>query len=199
MSNDKKKGGGYKNPPHHSRWKPGQSGNPKGRPKKDRSLHSISNEHLHEIIINAGLMPMDYMEKGQKKSSTKLHLILTQLTTKAAGGDMRATKLYIQLMAASTTTKDKIRHEWILEWTKMKDKILEVQNKKGTLQFFNVMFEYYMFKKNMRVIEGGGWPWEPEEPVTTADWVVFNNAHEALQQGRAQQVAWPLKYPSDGG
>lgn len=42
---------GYKKPPKHSQWKSGQSGNPKGRPKKAQhdSLHRID-EVLSEPV-----------------------------------------------------------------------------------------------------------------------------------------------------
>lgn len=199
MSSNSKKGGGFKKPPHHTRWKKGQSGNPKGRPKKDRSMPAISHEHLHEHIINAGLMPVDYMKDGQKKSTTKFYLILNQLATKAAAGDLRAAKLYIQLMLASTAAKSKMTLEWFEKWIEMKNERLRVQNKKGTLIFFNAMSDYYLFKKNIRDGEGvERWPYEPEEPVTTEDWVVFNNAYEALQRRKTDVVDWPLQYPSDG-
>ena len=37
---------GYKRPPMHSRFKPGQSGNPKGRPRPSRSFEA---EFLEEL------------------------------------------------------------------------------------------------------------------------------------------------------
>src|SRR5205085_10093153 len=43
---------GYGKPPEHSRFKPGQSGNPKGRPKAARSLRSIVHDLLNERITD---------------------------------------------------------------------------------------------------------------------------------------------------
>lgn len=41
---------GYGKPPVHSRWKPGQSGNPKGRPKKERSIKKLIERELDRVI-----------------------------------------------------------------------------------------------------------------------------------------------------
>ena len=41
---------GYRRPPKQTRFKPGQSGNPKGRPKHARNLKSEFLEELGEII-----------------------------------------------------------------------------------------------------------------------------------------------------
>ena len=40
---------GYGSPPKDTRWKPGQSGNPKGRPKKTVYLSEMLKEQLDEV------------------------------------------------------------------------------------------------------------------------------------------------------
>lgn len=42
---------GYAKPPHHGRFKPGQSGNPKGRPRGAKNLRPTSNEERLKGII----------------------------------------------------------------------------------------------------------------------------------------------------
>jgi hypothetical protein len=198
MRKDSNKGGGYGNPPHHSRWKPGQSGNPKGRPKKDMSLATISVEHMREMLISAGLQPIEFNEKGKKKTAPKLHVILMQLSNKAAGGDIRAAKLFLEMMKVATTENDKMRHEWIYAWTTLKAEMLDVQNKKGSLAFYYTMRKYYGFKNDMRMVEGPHkWPYEDEEPKTTEDWALFVTRYEDLKSGRINTAPWPLNYPSN--
>jgi Family of unknown function (DUF5681) len=73
---------GYRNPPEHTRFKKGQSGNPKGRPKGSLNMATVLARTLHEkVIIN---------ENGQRKVVTKLEAAIKQLVNKAAAGDLRA-------------------------------------------------------------------------------------------------------------
>jgi len=62
-------------------WKPGQSGNPKGRPKKRDSLISLLKEALEQQC------PTD------KKKRTWAEVLMEQLLVKAAKGDMVAQRL----------------------------------------------------------------------------------------------------------
>jgi Family of unknown function (DUF5681) len=73
---------GYSSPPVNTRFKKGQSGNPKGRPKGSFNLSRLFIKTLREkVIIN---------ENGKRKKVTKLEAALKQLVNKAASGDLRA-------------------------------------------------------------------------------------------------------------
>lgn len=73
---------GYGKPPKHSQFKPGQSGNPKGRPNGSKSLSTILRKALNERIeVNKG---------GKRLKCTKLDVAIEQLVNKAAGGDLKA-------------------------------------------------------------------------------------------------------------
>ncbi len=41
---------GYRKPPKQARFKPGQSGNPRGRPKQTRNLGTLIEEALNETV-----------------------------------------------------------------------------------------------------------------------------------------------------
>ena len=41
---------GYRKPPQHTRFKPGQSGNPRGRPKAEKSLGAALNDALEAKV-----------------------------------------------------------------------------------------------------------------------------------------------------
>ena len=70
---------GYGHPPVNTRFKKGQSGNPKGRPKGSRSFATILDRELRErVVINEG---------GRRKTVTKLQAAVKQVTNKAASGD----------------------------------------------------------------------------------------------------------------
>jgi len=73
---------GYRCPPESTRFKKGQSGNPKGRPKGSFNVSTLFTKTLREkVVIN---------ENGQRKTVTKLEAALKQLVNKAASGDLRA-------------------------------------------------------------------------------------------------------------
>jgi hypothetical protein len=84
---------GYGNPPMATRFRPGVSGNPKGRPKGARNFSSIVAATLGErIFIN---------ENGQRRRITKLEAAVKQLVNRAAGGEARSIQILIGLLQAS--------------------------------------------------------------------------------------------------
>jgi hypothetical protein len=79
---------GYGNPPEHTRFKAGKSGNPRGRPKGTLNMATVLERTLRErVVIN---------ENGRRKTITKLEAAIKQLTNKAASGELKA----LQLLAA---------------------------------------------------------------------------------------------------
>ena len=73
---------GYGRPPQHTQFKPGQSGNPKGKSKGTKNLATIVNTATKEkIVVN---------ESGKRKSVSKLEIAVKQLVNKAVQGDQKA-------------------------------------------------------------------------------------------------------------
>ena len=81
---------GYKRPPRATRWKKGESGNPRGRQKGTLNLKTELALELGEII--------QIKEGGAPKKITKQRALLKAITAKAIGGDSRAAALIINLM-----------------------------------------------------------------------------------------------------
>jgi len=76
---------GYRKPPRATRFRKGQSGNPRGRPRGSRNFAKLVDEALAEpVMIN---------ENGRRRKATKLQVIVKQLVNKAAQGDHRSTQL----------------------------------------------------------------------------------------------------------
>ena len=82
---------GYKMPPLHSRFKPGQSGNPRGRPKKPTVTSELAIELNRKIKVR---------ENGVEQQTTKSAALAKSLVARALGGDMRAIGYLIQLLPA---------------------------------------------------------------------------------------------------
>ena len=74
---------GYGRPPEQSQFKPGQSGNPKGRPKTGRNLKTIIRNALTSSVI---------LREGEKKRSvSKLEgIVLRQLESALKGNEKAA-------------------------------------------------------------------------------------------------------------
>ncbi|MEP9390526.1 DUF5681 domain-containing protein [Mesorhizobium sp. KR9-304] len=82
---------GYGKPPLHSRFKLGQSGNPRGRPKGTKNLKTDLAEELAERV--------QVTENGRLLKISKQRLMLKALTTKAIKGDANAAKIVLNLIA----------------------------------------------------------------------------------------------------
>jgi hypothetical protein len=78
----KNKGVGKGRPPEWSRWKPGQSGNPRGRPKRIRNSLSLFSDALSQrvsMIVN-----------GRRRTVTTREAIILALVGRAMKGDPKA-------------------------------------------------------------------------------------------------------------
>jgi hypothetical protein len=78
----KKSGRG--NPPKHSRFKKGVSGNPKGRPKRRKG------QLVGEIVSEVQNTLTAYREGGRAERASRLELILKKLVNAALGGDPKS-------------------------------------------------------------------------------------------------------------
>ena len=83
---------GYGKPPRHTRFKKGQSGNPRGRPSGSKNLATVLSEALNELVIVA--------ENGGRRKITKRQAIITQLVNQSAKADWRATKILLDILQA---------------------------------------------------------------------------------------------------
>src|SRR5262245_43061967 len=81
---------GYGRPPKHSRFKPGQSGNPNGRPKGAKSLKTLLEEALASSVT--------IMEGGIARKTELRRLLFKSLVGKAVKGDARSTAVLVRLM-----------------------------------------------------------------------------------------------------
>ena len=81
---------GYGKPPLHTRFKKGQSGNPRGRPPGAKNLSTLLSEALNE--------PVTVSENGGRRKISKREAIMKQLVNRSAKGDWRAVKLLIDIL-----------------------------------------------------------------------------------------------------
>ncbi len=81
---------GYGKPPNHTKFKKGQSGNPRGKQKGKKSLKTIlAEELLSQMTINLN---------GKSVTGTRQRLMFQTLTARAAVGDIAAQRLLLPLV-----------------------------------------------------------------------------------------------------
>ncbi len=99
MPNDSdKKGGaddkGYGKPPKAHQFKPGQSGNPKGRPKGSRNLLQLISKHAAKKVT--------VIEGGVEKKMPRMDVVIAAMFNKASKGDVSAARLLTNLILAAS-------------------------------------------------------------------------------------------------
>jgi hypothetical protein len=80
---------GYKNPPKATQFQKGRSGNLSGRRRADPSIPAVFRRVAKQTVRTNG-------QNGAHRM-TKLEASITQLMNKAATGDLRATKVLMQM------------------------------------------------------------------------------------------------------
>ncbi|WRH64073.1 MAG: DUF5681 domain-containing protein [Fuscovulum sp.] len=85
---------GYGVPPLEHQFKPGQSGNSKGRPR------GIGN--FKKLIVKHAAKKVTVLEGGVEKKMTKLDVVVAAMFNKAAKGDVAAARLLTSLILAET-------------------------------------------------------------------------------------------------
>ncbi|WP_279248899.1 DUF5681 domain-containing protein [Candidatus Marimicrobium litorale] len=82
---------GYGKPPKHSQFKPGKSGNPKGRPNRTRNFKTDLQEELQAKVT--------VTEGGQTQTISRQQAMIKRTIEKALKGDLRAVQLLAQWVA----------------------------------------------------------------------------------------------------
>jgi hypothetical protein len=78
---------GFGKPPRQTRFRKGESGNPKGRPRGLKNPAALLSKVLREPVI--------VIENGQRRSITKYEALMRQLATNALRGDYKFMRLLI--------------------------------------------------------------------------------------------------------
>ena len=97
---------GYGNPPQHSRFQPGQSGNPRGRPRGAKGRKQIIAEiasEMHGVV-----------ENGDRRRRSTLKLIVLQLRNLAAQGNIQAFRAFHTLLARYSAQGAEARLDYMI-------------------------------------------------------------------------------------
>ena len=81
---------GYRRPPAAARFKSGQSGNPKGRPKGSRNFLTLLEDELAGKVVVS--------ENGRKKTVTRLQAMVKRIVAGALQGDQKALMALVEIL-----------------------------------------------------------------------------------------------------
>lgn len=106
---------GYCKPPKETRFRPGVSGNPGGRPKGAKNKRpALREERLKGIILEEAYRDVKVRDGDEHVSVPVAQAVVRTLAVNAAKGQARAQSLFTQLLAA-TEQANKALHDEFLE------------------------------------------------------------------------------------
>ena len=94
---------GYCKPPVTGQFKPGQSGNPKGRPKGRKSTETIISEVLSKKIT--------ILEGGKKKKISQIEALFRRVINDGLKGDAKATDQSFSLLKIISAAQNDPAHQ----------------------------------------------------------------------------------------
>lgn len=105
---------GYAQPPAEFRFKPGQSGNPSGRPKGAKNKPSRESEKIKDMFSKIAGQKITIRKGDRTAQMSKMDYILNSAIDKAARGHAGMTRLVIG-MALNAETNDEQLHAQFLQ------------------------------------------------------------------------------------
>jgi hypothetical protein len=90
---------GYCRPPRGTRWKKGQSGNPRKKPRPEESVVDL----IDRLLLQEVRLTLN----GEVKTVSALEAIVSQLQLKEMAGSARASKILLKYRAFASQHTDK--------------------------------------------------------------------------------------------
>lgn len=105
---------GYAKPPTDTRFKPGQSGNPRGRPKGSKNKRpGLHEERLKDIILDEAYRGITVRDGERNVTMPMAQAIVRSMAVNAAKGQHRAQRLFAELLASTESARLMQHKEWL--------------------------------------------------------------------------------------
>ena len=105
---------GYAKPPVGTRFKPGQSGNPKGRPRGAKNKRPAFNEErMKDIILDEAYRTIAVRDGDRNVKVPMAQAIIRSLAVNAAKGQHRAQLLFAKLLASTERSRANFHEQFV--------------------------------------------------------------------------------------
>ena len=107
---------GFRKPPVASRFRPGQSGNRRGRPKGARNKRpALDEERLKSIIIEEAYRTIKVTEGSKQITITMAQAVIRALAVNAARGQLRSQQTFANLLSRVESANRAFSDEYLRE------------------------------------------------------------------------------------
>jgi len=105
---------GFGKPPRDSRFKPGASGNPRGRPKGAKNKRpALNEERLKDIILDEAYREITVRDGDRNVSVPMAQAVVRALAVNAAKGQHRAQRLFAEMLSSTKRQNKALADEWL--------------------------------------------------------------------------------------